>query len=113
VPSEITITGGFPIILVVHGTSTSRICGIAQAQNAPSGTTYVINANGPAVLPGQHITGSFNSNGQSAFSINIAQFGNYSLVMTMTAPNNGGSGSVSTNVNVTASGQSNCPTTAS
>jgi hypothetical protein len=109
-PAPVNITGSFQIVFVVHGSNTSRICGIVQAQGAPSGTTYVITANGPAVLPGQNITGSFNSNGQSAFSVGIGNFGTYTLMMNMTAPNNGGSGTASATVNVTSSGQSQCPT---
>lgn len=102
------LQGRFVITLVVHGTNTSRICGVVQHEPIVPGATFVITATGPAVLPGQTITGTFNSNGQGVFSVGIGNFGVYTLAMAMSSPN-GGTGSATTTVNVNSSGVVTCP----
>lgn len=109
-PPQITqVTPRFFLVLVNHpsGASTSFICGIVQIDPPVSGVTFALAGSGPAVLPNQNITGTFNSNGQAAFRLGIGQTGQYTL--TLTTNNQGSTQTATTTVTVTST-SFNCPT---
>lgn len=89
------------------GANTSFICGILIINPMINGATWTIQASGPAVLPNQNVTGTFNNNGQAAWRIAIGNFGSYALQATVVA--NNVSRPATANHNVTSSGASSCP----
>lgn len=99
-----------PVAMAFHppNSNTSLICGVASIQPPTPGTTFTFAAIGPGVLPNQNVSGTFNSNGQAAFSIQIASTGAYGLTMTIRTPA-GSTATATANVNVTSANVSQCP----
>jgi hypothetical protein len=99
-----------PVAFAFHpqNSNTSVICGVASIQPPTPGTTFTFAASGPGVLPNQNVSGTFNSNGQAAFSIGIASTGAYSLTLTIRTTA-GATATAATNVNVTSANVPQCP----